>query len=152
VTTGSDGSDDLGARTTAPVGEPLAPSGSAGARPRLGERSARWRRQQEAAAEDDGFAESDDEPDALLLPASQAASHDYDDRPYRRTGSTAAHPVTGQTLRAVLTIGLTFSVVVMVFLGLILRLPPADFAQYIAPLTGIAGLALGYWFGSDKNQ
>jgi len=39
----------------------------------------------------------------------------------------------------------------MVFLGLILRLPPPDFAQYIAPLTGIAGLALGYWFGTDKN-
>ena len=150
MTTGSDGPDDLGAHS-APVGEPAASSGPASARPRLGESYARWRREREAAAEDNGF-DDDDEDDAVLLPASQAASYDYDDRPYRRTGSTAAHPVTGQTLRAVLTIGLTFSVVVMVFVGVILRLPPADFAQYIAPLTGIAGLALGYWFGSDKNR
>ena len=57
-----------------------------------------------------------------------------------------------QLARVVLTLGLTASVVVLVFLGVILRLPPSDFAQYIAPLTGIAGLALGYWFGSDSNR
>jgi hypothetical protein len=55
-------------------------------------------------------------------------------------------------LRAALTIGLVFALVVMVFLGLLLRLPPGDFALYVAPLTGIAGLALGYWFGSDRDR
>ena len=117
------GQDDDTA-TTAPVEEPVVPYAAGATEPPLGARAAAWRRQRETA--------------------------DDDRRP--RVGSTAAHPISGQTLRAVLTIGLTFAVVLMVFLALILRLPPADFAQYMAPLTGIAGLALGYWFGSDKNR
>ena len=91
------------------------------------------------------------QPEPLTLGSLAAPSDDDGYRSARPSGSSAAHPVTGQTLRAVLTIGLTSAVVIMVFLGLILRLPPPDFAQYVAPLTGIAGLALGYWFGTDKN-
>ena len=95
---------------------------------------------------------------------SQAASMpspDYDDldigqgdsdrRAARRSGSGAVHPRSGQTLRAVLTLGLALAVVLVVFLGILLRLPPADYVQYVSPLTALAGLALGYWFGSDKH-
>jgi len=119
-------SQDDSTATTGPVEEPVVPYSPAARKPPLGARAAAWRRQREAA--------------------------DDDDRARPRVGSTAVHPVSGQSLRAALSIGLTFAVVLMVFLGLILRLPPADFAQYMAPLTGIAGLALGYWFGSDKSR
>ena len=116
---------DEDTQTTGPVEQPVVPYDPAASKPPLGARAAAWRRQREAEDED---------------------------RARPRVGSTAVHPVSGQTLRAVLTIGLTFAVVLLVFLAVILRLPPADFAQYMAPLTGIAGLALGYWFGSDKNR
>ena len=142
----STGQDD-GTQTTAPVEEPVVPVDPAD-RPQLGAQRAAWRRRQELADDEDEVYDDDYDDGPVLLPASQAASYGGS----RRVGSTAAHPVTGQTLRAVLTIGLTFAVVLLVFLAVILRLPPADFAQYMAPLTGIAGLALGYWFGSDKSR
>lgn len=66
-------------------------------------------------------------------------------------GSSPARPITGNSLRAVLTLLLTFSIVIVVIVGLIARLPPGDFAQYVSPLTGLAGLALGYWFGSERR-
>lgn len=135
---------------TAPVEDPATQTGPIGTGPVPVARGADWGRQQEAAREDGGFPASPDDPDGLLLRPSQPST--YPQRPPRRPGSTGPHPVSGQTLRAVLTIGLTFSVVLMVFLGLILRLPPSDFAQYIAPLAGIAGVALGYWFGSDRGR
>jgi len=98
--------------------------------------------------------------------ATPADAHDYSASEYeeepsrtptwrrggRFSGSTAVHPVTGQTLRAWLTICLTLAVITVVLMGIIMRLPPGEYAQYISPLTGIAGLALGYWFGSEKND
>jgi hypothetical protein len=67
-------------------------------------------------------------------------------------GSRATHPVTGQTLRAWLTICLTVAVIVVVLTAMIMRLPPGDFAQYVSPITALAGLALGYWFGTEKKN
>lgn len=61
------------------------------------------------------------------------------------------HPRTGNTLRAYLTMALTLAVIVLVILGLILRTPTGDFAQYISPLSGLAGIALGYWFGRESG-
>jgi hypothetical protein len=69
-----------------------------------------------------------------------------------RAARGADRPDTGQLLRAILTLGLAASVVLMVFVSVFLRLPPSDFAQYISPLIGIAGFALGYWFGTDRAR
>jgi hypothetical protein len=86
--------------------------------------------------------EWDEEPPAIAYAGRQVSG------PY--TG--VAHPVTGQTLRAWLTIGLTVAVITVVLTAVIMRLPPGDFAQYVSPLTGLAGLALGYWFGTERNN
>jgi hypothetical protein len=68
------------------------------------------------------------------------------------SGSSVAHPVTGQSLRAFLTIGLTAAVVAVVITAMIMGVPPGNFAQYVSPITGLAGLALGYWFGTEKGR
>ena len=158
MTTGPAGSADGDVTTTAydtppppPDDRPSRPGYRAGAAT-LGSRSGSYRTPIPGDLDD----EPDyDEPSEARLPASQAASYGSStvaDRSTGRRGSSAVHPVSGATLRAWLTIGLTVAVVVMVFMGVILRLPPGDFSQYIAPLTGIAGLALGYWFGSDRSR
>jgi hypothetical protein len=85
--------------------------------------------------------------------ASSASDYDYDGPIGGAAGgSNVFHPVTGQALRAFLTLGLTAAVVAVVLIAMITHLPPADFAQYVSPLTGFAGLALGYWFGTEKNN
>ncbi len=66
-------------------------------------------------------------------------------------GSSAAHPITGNSLRALITIGVTTAVVVVVVLGIALRVPTDQFSAYIAPLLVLAGTVLGYWFGSEKS-
>jgi hypothetical protein len=65
--------------------------------------------------------------------------------------SLAAHPITGNSLRALITIGVTAAVIVVVVLGIALRLPTDQFPAYIAPLLVLAGTVLGYWFGSEKS-
>lgn len=35
-------------------------------------------------------------------------------------------------------------------ISMITRLPVAEMTQYAAPLTGLAGLALRYWFGTER--
>jgi hypothetical protein len=142
MSTGPVAPDDGNAPTSA-YAEPLPPpddrSARAGFRGRaaiLGSRAAPPAPATDRYSEDDDL-DDDELTDALLR-----------DRPVRR-GSSAD---TGPWPRVILTLGLTFSVVILVFIGVLLRLPPSDFAQYISPLTGIAGLVLGYWFGSDKAR
>jgi hypothetical protein len=88
-------------------------------------------------------------------PGERATEPAYTGRQGNRSNggrSDLAHPVTGQTLRAWLTMGLTVAVITVVLMGMVMRLPPGDFAQYVSPLTGLAGLALGYWFGTEKKS
>jgi hypothetical protein len=66
-------------------------------------------------------------------------------------GSSAAHPRTGASLRAFVTMSLISAIIVTVLLGILLRLPTEAFAAYIAPLSALAGTALGYWFGSESR-
>ena len=136
MSTVQDGSDSGDAFTTAysePPPPPAPDDRPARPRYRLGSRSAPPRASAQDRPYDEDYGE-DELTDTLLRAPSP--------RPYDQN----------QMPRVILTLGLTASVVVLVFIGVILRLPPEDFAQYIAPLTGIAGLALGYWFGSDANR
>jgi len=76
-----------------------------------------------------------------------------DDRTIARAspGSSVAHPITGNSLRALITIGVTAAVVVVVVLGIALRVPTDQYSAYMAPLLVLAGTVLGYWFGSEKS-
>jgi len=45
---------------------------------------------------------------------------------------------------------LVISSIVIVLLGMILRIPPNDVVQYMAPITPLAGAAIGYWYGAER--
>jgi len=51
--------------------------------------------------------------------------------------------------------GLAYLIVVALiaisFAGMWRRMPPGDLVQYLSPLTGLAGLAVGYYFGSSQR-
>lgn len=50
-------------------------------------------------------------------------------------------------IRACLAVLLVAGTVAAVFLGIGMRMDPEQLAQYLAPITGLAGLAVGYIFG-----
>ena len=43
------------------------------------------------------------------------------------------------------------AVVLLPFVAIILQLKPETFGSYVAPVTGIAGTIVGYWFGSGDR-
>jgi hypothetical protein len=65
-------------------------------------------------------------------------------------GSQVFHPVTGNTFRAWITFILVLAVIVIVLGGMFARTAPGDLSQYAAPISTLASLALGYWFGAEK--
>lgn len=44
------------------------------------------------------------------------------------------------------------AVVAMPVIAILIGLSPEDFGAYIAPVTGIAGTVVGYWFGSADRE
>ncbi len=43
------------------------------------------------------------------------------------------------------------AVVLLPFMAILLQLKPETFGSYVAPVTGIAGTIVGYWFGSGDR-
>jgi hypothetical protein len=55
--------------------------------------------------------------------------------------------------RSIVLLLVVLAVVAMPIIAILLKLAPADFGTFIAPVTGIAGTVVGYWFGSaDRPQ
>jgi hypothetical protein len=54
--------------------------------------------------------------------------------------------------RSIVLFLVVLAVVAMPLIAILLHLPPADFGTYIAPVTGIAGTVVGYWFGERSQQ
>jgi multidrug efflux pump subunit AcrA (membrane-fusion protein) len=52
------------------------------------------------------------------------------------------------TVRGYVLLGVVAAVVAMPLIAMLLRLDPQAFGAYIAPVTGITGTIVGYWFGS----
>jgi len=77
-------------------------------------------------------------PDADLYPSNS------------RSPSSIFQPRTGASLRAIIAVVLVASTILLVLLGIILRIPPNEMVQYLAPITPLAGAALGYWYGTDR--
>lgn len=44
------------------------------------------------------------------------------------------------------------AVVLLPFVAIFLQLKPETFGSYVAPVTGIAGTIVGYWFGSSERD
>jgi len=49
--------------------------------------------------------------------------------------------------RSIVLLLVILAVVLMPVVAIIMNLSPQDFGSYIAPVTGIAGTVVGYWFG-----
>lgn len=49
-------------------------------------------------------------------------------------------------------VGLLAAIVSMPLLAILVGIEPQAFGAYIAPVTGIAGTVVGYWFGSGGGQ
>jgi hypothetical protein len=52
------------------------------------------------------------------------------------------------TVRGYVLLGVVAAVVAMPLLAMIFKMDPQAFGSYIAPITGIAGTVVGYWFGA----
>jgi len=56
-------------------------------------------------------------------------------------------------IRGIVLYLIVFAIVLMPIIAMFnLRLAPEAFAQYISPITGIAGTVLGYWFGRESRS
>jgi hypothetical protein len=55
-------------------------------------------------------------------------------------------------IRAFALIIIILAIVVMPILALLKGISTITFSQYIAPLTGIGGVIIGYWFGQSKDD
>jgi hypothetical protein len=53
--------------------------------------------------------------------------------------------------RMLIAAALVLAVILAVFYGLIRGIQPGDYAQYIAPISALAGLAVGYFFGRSTS-
>ena len=54
-------------------------------------------------------------------------------------------------IRAIVLIIVVLAIVVMPILALFMGTLTGTFTQYIAPVTGIGGVIIGYWFGQSKD-
>ena len=54
-------------------------------------------------------------------------------------------------VRFVLALFLILGTVLTLFYGLIRGLPASDLSQYLAPVSGLAGIAVGYFFGRESS-
>jgi hypothetical protein len=51
--------------------------------------------------------------------------------------------------------GFAVGSLVIIVVGIIRQIPASDLAGYVAPISGLAGLAVGYYFGTaggEKDQ
>ena len=55
-------------------------------------------------------------------------------------------------IRGITLLMVVFAIVAYPFYALFAGTTPADLAQYIAPITGIAGAVVGYWFGQASRK
>jgi hypothetical protein len=76
-----------------------------------------------------------------------------DERIMRAYQQGTANAVSREALRAIsvrsyVLLGVVAAVVAMPLIGMLLDLDPQAFGAYIAPVTGITGTIVGYWFGT----
>jgi dihydroxyacetone kinase-like predicted kinase len=72
------------------------------------------------------------------------------DRVYRKgvTEATAQERTSEQWVRSVVLLVVVLAVSVMSTVALALQVEPQRFTAYLAPVIGMAGTVIGYWFGS----
>jgi preprotein translocase subunit SecF len=116
---------------------------------------AKFRAEQEekrAAARDD-YLKRKEEADLRRKQAEDKFKAALDERIRRAYQQGKADTVSQEALRAVsvrsfVLLGVVAAVVAMPLVAMFFRLEPQAFGAYIAPVTGITGTIVGYWFGT----
>lgn len=62
------------------------------------------------------------------------------------------HSRSGASLRALLTLMLVAGLLVIVLVGMLTDKDAEEVTQYAAPISGLAGIAVGYWFGTEQRS
>ena len=120
-----------------------------------GEGLAKWNAEQElknAKAEAE-YAKRKEEVERRRQQAEDRFKAALDERITRAYQQGSATAVSREALRAVsvrsyVLLGVVAAVVAMPLIGMIWHLDPQAFGAYIAPVTGITGTIVGYWFGT----
>jgi hypothetical protein len=58
----------------------------------------------------------------------------------------------GESIRSYVLLAVVLAVVATPVYAMTVNIDPQSFGQYIAPITGIAGTIIGYWFGQRSGQ
>jgi hypothetical protein len=76
------------------------------------------------------------------------------DNAYRRgvASATDEQARSAYVWRGFVLLLVVLAVVSMPILAILIDLEPTDFGNYIAPVTGIAGTVVGYWFGQAGRE
>lgn len=104
-----------------------------------------------ALAEDGNARQFETSPTAALEGAREAK--EAADEAAERAQKSAEQASQLQTFfRGVPLILIVVAVIGYPLYAMIYQIPPQDLAQYVAPITGLAGAMVGYWFGSGSTS
>jgi hypothetical protein len=113
---------------------------------------AKWRAEQEERREAK-WRKRREEADARQKQAESEFKAALDEKIKKAYEQGSANAVSREALRAIsvrsyVLLGVVAAVVAMPLIGMLLHLDPQAFGAYIAPVTGITGTIVGYWFGT----
>ena len=79
---------------------------------------------------------------------------ELDDRRHRAEleFTAARQTAKGENIRSYVLLAVVAAVVITPIYAMTVNINPQSFGQYIAPITGIAGTIIGYWFGQRSGQ
>lgn len=60
--------------------------------------------------------------------------------------------ILGEVVRSIVLILVVLAILITPLIGILQGIPTEEFASYIAPVTGLAGTVVGYWFGQSTDR
>jgi hypothetical protein len=70
---------------------------------------------------------------------------------YQLMYSSMTQAARGTWVRSLVLVAIVVAIIAMPIVGIIAGIPAQTFSQFIAPITGIGGTVLGYWFGQHDS-
>jgi hypothetical protein len=70
---------------------------------------------------------------------------------YNVTLNSTRQSAQGEAVRSWVLLAIVVAIILMPIIGMIIGIQAQTFSQFIAPVTGIGGTVLGYWFGQRTS-
>jgi hypothetical protein len=70
---------------------------------------------------------------------------------YNVTLNATRQSARGESIRGWVLLAIVFAIILMPIIGMAVGIQAQTFSQFIAPVTGIGGTVLGYWFGQRTS-